>query len=124
MTAPFWLVREALIQLSLEPQAQRRVLAGSVVTDELALDLDHALLSLPHESQRTGITLDDTLLAALRDLNNQLDAPPDDPLWDDEALDTHPTWHAARGTARQLLSQLPPTRSSNGPENTSQLPPG
>jgi hypothetical protein len=107
---PFRLLRDALTQLSLDPQAQRNALAGSVVTDELALDLDHALQSLRYESQRTGIVLDDALCTELRDLNNQLAAPPGDPLWNDESLDTHPTWAAARRTARQLLSRLPPAQ--------------
>ena len=114
MTIPFRLLRDALTQLSLDPQAQRNALAGCVVTDELALDLDNAVLSLPYESQRTGIALDSALLTALRDLNSCLEAPPADPLWDDESLDTHPTWTAARRTARQLLSQLPPAQGSAG----------
>jgi hypothetical protein len=105
---PFRLLREALTQLSLDAPAQREVLAGTVVTDELALDLDHALVSLPYEIERTGITLDSALLTALQDLLSSLEAPPEDPLWDDEFLDTHPTWAAARRTAHQLLSRLPP----------------
>lgn len=126
MTAPFRLLRDALTQLSLEPHEQRIALAGSVVTDELALDLDNALQSLRHESQRTGIALNTALLTALSDLNNRLNAAPNDPLWNDEFLDTHPTWLAARQTARQLLSQLPlhpPTaesQSPNAPDNGSQ----
>jgi hypothetical protein len=114
VTIPFRLLRDALTQLSLDPQAQRKALAGCIVTDELALDLGNAVLSLPNESQRTGITLDSALQAALRDLNSRLDAPPSDPLWDDESLDTHPTWIAARRTARQLLSQLPSTQGNPG----------
>lgn len=108
MTIPFRLLRDALTQLSVDAQEQRNVLAGSVVTDELALDLDNAVLSLQYESQRTGIVLDDALVTALHDLLRRLDAPPGDQLWDDESLDTHPTWAAARRTARELLSQLPP----------------
>lgn len=112
MTIPFRLLRDALTRLSLDPRAQREALAGCVVTDELALDLDHAVSSVPHESQRTGITLDSALQAALRDLNSLLDAPPSDPLWDDESLDAHPTWAAARRTAGQLLFQLPPAHGN------------
>lgn len=110
MTIPFRLLCDALTQLSLDPLEQRNVLVGSVVTDEFALDLDNAVRSLQYESQRTGAVLDDALVTALHDLLGSLDAPPSDPLWDDESLDTHPTWAAARRTARQLLSQLPPAQ--------------
>jgi hypothetical protein len=109
VTVPFRLLSDALTQLSLEPRAQRSSLAGSVVTDELALDLDNAVSSLRYECDRTGIVLDDDLVTALRNLVDRLAAPPSDPLWDDESLDTHPTWIAARRTARQLLSRLPTT---------------
>jgi hypothetical protein len=109
VTVPFRLVRDALARLSLEPKAQRDALAGSVVSDELALDLDNAVSSLRYESQRTGIVLPGPFIAALRDLNDRLDAPPGDSLWDDAALETHPTWDAARRNARVLLAQLPPT---------------
>jgi hypothetical protein len=106
VTIPFRLLRDALTQLSLDPRAQRSALAGSVVTDELALDLDNALLSLQYESERTGIVLDNALVTALRDLGSSLDVPPGDPLWDDESIDTHPTWAAARRIARQLLPKV------------------
>lgn len=113
MTVPFRLLRDALTQLSLEPLAQQNALAGFAVTDELVDDLDNALLSLQHECDRTGIALDDDLTSALRSLMDTFDAPPDDPLWDDEALDTHPTWTAARRTAAQLLSRLPAAPSDD-----------
>jgi hypothetical protein len=108
MGVPFRLLREALAQLGLGPEEQRRVLAGSAVTDELALDLDHAVLSLAFESERSGVVLPHRLLSELRELNDLLDAPPADSLWDDDSLETHPTWAQAREQARRLLSQLPP----------------
>ncbi|GAA5021337.1 hypothetical protein [Actinopolymorpha pittospori] len=118
MTIPFRLLRDALIQLALDPQQQRQVLAGTVVTDELVLDLDNAVASLEHESQRTGITLDEALLSALRELNDLLGAQSSDELWDDESLDTHPTWAHARQKARELLPQLPTAADSADSKDT------
>ena len=115
VTVPFRLLRDALTQLSLAPRAQQSALAGSVVMDELVNDLDNALLSLQHECDRTGIALDDDLTSALRSLMDTFEAPPDDLLWDDEALDMHPTWTAARRTAAQLLSRLPAPPSNDRP---------
>lgn len=107
MSVPFRLLREALTQLGLGPEQQRQALAGFAVTDELALDLDHAVLSLAFESERSGVVLPSQLLSELRELNDLLDAPPSDSLWDDDFLDTHPIWAQARDQARRLLSQLP-----------------
>jgi hypothetical protein len=118
VTIPFRLLRDALIQLALDPQQQRQVLAGTVVTDELVLDLDNAVDSLEHESQRTGIALDEALLSALRELNDRLTALSSDELWDDQSLDTHPTWAHARQTARDLLPQLPTAPDSADFEET------
>ena len=118
MTIPFRQLRDALIQLALDPQQQRQVLAGTAVTDELVLDLDNALGSLEDESQRTGITLDKALLTALRELNDCLAAPSSDELWDDQSLDTHPTWAHARQKARELLPQLPTAPDSADFEDT------
>jgi len=104
----FQLLRDVLTKLALPPELQRQVLAGTVVTDELALDLDNAVGSLNYEMDRTGITLTSTILTDLRRLNEALTAPPADVLWDDASLDRHPVWAAARQTASALLTQLPP----------------
>jgi hypothetical protein len=94
------LVRDALTQLAMEPEAQRAALVGAVVTDELALDLDHAVRSLPQAAVAPAV------LAELRKLNRGFDVPPGDALWNDASLDTHPVWAAARETARRLLKNL------------------
>jgi hypothetical protein len=47
MRTRFGLLREALEHLSWDAPTQRRHFAGAVATDELALDLDNALMSLP-----------------------------------------------------------------------------
>jgi hypothetical protein len=41
----YTLLRNALRNLSLEPGDQRRALAGGVLTDELALDVENAVRS-------------------------------------------------------------------------------
>jgi len=66
MAPPFQMLRVALTQLSLEPQQQRQALAGTVVTDELVLDLDAGVGPLESEMERTGITLDPGMLIALQ----------------------------------------------------------
>ena len=93
------LLRDALHRLAMDADAQRQALAGSVVTEELALDLDHAV-------QTVGGSVGPAVLGELQQLNSSFDAPPGDPLWRDAALDTHPVWAAARDTARRLLDQL------------------
>ena len=114
VTVSFRLLRDALSTLALDPDQQRRALAGTAVTDELALDLDNAVTSLNHEMQRTGIDLDPELLTALTRLNDTLAAPPADSLWDEDSLDIHPVWAAARETAYALLTQLPtPTTTAD-----------
>ena len=107
VTVPFRLLREALRHLSLEPDEQRAALDGCPVTDELALDLDNAVTSLAHASEEAGLTLDREVVAALAALHEGLSAPPDAPVWDDEALDQHPVWADARATSRSLLARLP-----------------
>lgn len=107
MTVSFQLLRDALTNLALRPDEQREALAGSVVTDELALDLDNAVGSLEYEMDRTGIRFHAELLADLKRLNEAFAAPPADPLWDDASLDHHPTWTTARDTAARLLGGLP-----------------
>ncbi|MGX5656930.1 hypothetical protein ACWKWC_19310 [Geodermatophilus nigrescens] len=107
MTAPFALLRDALRRLSLEPSEQRAALAGTVVTDELALDLDNAMQALRHESELAGVSLDQEVQASLWRLNGLLDAQPGDRLWADAALDDHPTWAEARLVARQVLPLIP-----------------
>lgn len=106
MTISFRLPREALANLALPAERQRQALAGTAVTDELALDLDNAVLSLNHEMDRTGVRLPPVLIAALQEFNNALSAPPEDSLWDDASLDGHPIWASARVTAIELLDQL------------------
>ena len=107
MTAPFRLLHDAIRNLSLEPDEQRRALAGMVVTDELALDLDNAVTSLRHAQETAGIELAGNLVTGAQRLCALLDAPPGDALWADGALDTHPTWAEARLLARDLLPLLP-----------------
>ncbi len=109
VTVPFPLLREALWQLSLEPDEQRKSLHGMVVTDELALDLDNAVTSLAYASDQAGRTLSEGVVVALTELNQLLSAPPEDELWDSESLDTHPSWARARARAlsRRLLPLLP-----------------
>ncbi len=107
MTPPLQLLRNALTQLSLEADQQRRLLDGAVVTDELALDLDNAVASLAARAEAEQLHIDSSLLAEVAALNRRLDVPPTDPLWDDDSLDTHPTWAAIRVAARALLTRLP-----------------
>lgn len=107
VTVPFRLLRDALWQLSLEPDEQRKALDGMAVTDELALDLDNAVASLAHASEEAGMTLGEDVVAALAHLNESLSAPSEDPLWDGEVLDRHPAWAEARAISRRLLSLLP-----------------
>ena len=107
MVVRFELLRSALHQLSLEPNDQRQELAGTVVTDELALDLSNAVASLSHTSEVAGVELAPELVEALERLNQSLGAPPGDPLWDDAALDRHPVWAEARLVARSLLPNVP-----------------
>ncbi len=107
MTAPYGLLRDALWQLSLEPDEQRKALAGMAVTDELALDLENAVLSLNHAAEEAGVALPDEVKAAVTSLHERLNAPPDADLWDNEALDRHPVWAEARAEARRLLPLLP-----------------
>jgi hypothetical protein len=76
VTISFRQLRDALTNLALPADQQRQALAGTVVTDELALDLDYAVTSLKHEMQRTGIDLNPELLAALVRFNDTLRRPP------------------------------------------------
>jgi hypothetical protein len=104
---PYRLLRDALWQLSLEPDEQRRHLAGTAVTDELALDLDNAVSSLAHAASRGGPPLSEEVSQEVQRLNTLTNVPPEDSLWDDEALDRHATWAEARVVARRLLPLLP-----------------
>ena len=87
MEAPFSLLRGALWNLSLEPEEQRRELSGTVVTDELALDLDNAVASLEHAQRTADVALSEEVLDAVRRLNETLAAPQGDALWNEDALD-------------------------------------
>jgi hypothetical protein len=95
--------------LSLEPNEQRRHLAGTVVTDELALDLDNAVSSLAHVAPTGDPPLSEEVSQEVQRLNALTKVPPEDSLWDDEALDRHATWAEARAVARVLLPLLPST---------------
>lgn len=106
--ATFGLLRSALRQLALNPDEQRRELAGTCVTDELALDLENAVSSLAYAQEAERQTLPESLVTALTALLATLDAAPDDEVWDESALDHHVVWTAARTEARSLLDQLPP----------------
>lgn len=79
MECPFDILREALEQLSWDADTQRRAFTDAAVTDELALDLDNAVRSLPHRAERLGITLDPELIADLTALLALFDAPPAPP---------------------------------------------
>lgn len=100
-------LREAVEQLCLEPEEQRRALARMVVTDELAMDLHYSLEALGDNTKRAGVGLDDDVVIELRRLSALLDVPPGDPLWDEPALDTHPTWAELRLGARAMLPRFP-----------------
>ena len=104
---PFGILRDALWQLSLEPNEQRQHLAGMAVTDELALDLDNAASSLTYAAESAGVPLPEEVVREVQRLNALTSVAPGDPLWDDEALDRHPTWADARATARRLLPLVP-----------------
>ncbi|WP_142158249.1 hypothetical protein [Cellulomonas sp. SLBN-39] len=108
MTTSFPLLRDALTNLALPPERQRQALAGTVVPDELALDLDNAVRSLDDAMERAGIQLAPAVVAAVEELNDSLAAPPADDLWNDVALAQHPAWIAARRRAAELLAQIPP----------------
>lgn len=107
MEPSFGILREALTQLSWDADEQRQAFAGAAVTDELALDLDNAWASLPHQPERAGIVLSPELTAGVTALHASIDAPPGDALWDPASLDSHPTWIAARRAAAHLLRLLP-----------------
>ena len=104
---PFALLWEALGHLALPAVEQRRMFAGGVVTDELVLDLENAVVSIDARVEAAGVELDPGLRSALRALYDALTAPPDDPFWRDEALGTHPAWLLARAWATDLLTRLP-----------------
>lgn len=106
MSPRFGLLREALEHLSWDAPTQRRHFDGAVATDELALDLDNALVSLPHECERLAVTLEPDLAAALAELHTALGDAPGSGLWDPASLDSHPTWAFARCTAARLLERL------------------
>ncbi|TQL01736.1 hypothetical protein FBY24_0794 [Cellulomonas sp. SLBN-39] len=108
VTTSFPLLRDALTNLALPPERQRQALAGTVVPDELALDLDNAVRSLDDAMERAGIQLAPAVVAAVEELNDSLAAPPADDLWNDVALAQHPAWIAARRRAAELLAQIPP----------------
>ena len=108
MQPQFGILREALWRLSLNAEQQRTVLAGTVVTDELALDLDNAVKSLRFASAQAGVVLSPEFLSALSSIEALFAAAPGDPLWDDESLDHHEAWASARAQARQLQLLLPP----------------
>ncbi len=107
VTVSFPLLREALWQLSLEPDEQRKALHGMAVTDELAIDLENAVASLADATEQAGTTLSEDVVAALTELSDLLSAPPEDALWDSESLDRHPSWAKARALSRRLLPLLP-----------------
>jgi len=107
MADPYLLLRDALRQLSLEPEAQRKALPGTVVTDELALDLNNAVQSIQHAKDEAGFALPAEIVSAVVSLNETLSAPPNTDLWERGALDRHPAWAQARTIARQLLPLIP-----------------
>ncbi|GAB2594249.1 hypothetical protein [Microlunatus antarcticus] len=114
---PFALLRESLGRLVLPAAEQRRLFAGAVVTDELVLDLDNAVVSIDPRVEAAGVELDPGVRSALKALNDALTAPSDDPFWRDEALDAHPAWLLARAWATDLLARLPEAlaESDQGP---------
>ena len=107
MDIPFAVLRQALGHLSLEPDEQRKALAGAVVPDELALDLGNAIESLGHTSSEDGATLPADVVADVLALQEALSAPSGAHLWTVQALEQHPTWALARSEARRLLPLLP-----------------
>ena len=109
MTEPFHLLRDALWQLGLEADEQRRELSGTVVPDELALDLANAVESIEYAQKSAGLRLTEDVFADLERLSALFDASPGDPFWADESLDHHPTWAEARRRARAILPRLPST---------------
>jgi hypothetical protein len=81
-----------------------------VGTGELALDLDNAMQSLPYATEMAGVSLDEEVQTSLERLTRLFDAEPTDELWDEAALDTHPTWAEARALAREVLPLIPSVR--------------
>lgn len=80
------------------------------MTDELALDLDYAVSALGYLRSQGAPPLSDEVTAEVHRLNSLTDVPPDDPLWDDAALDRHEVWAEARAVSRRLLPLLPHAR--------------
>jgi hypothetical protein len=100
----YTLSRDAVRNLSLEPDEQRRALGGGVVTDELALDLENAVRSLGAAANVGPIDLPPEVLRGVHRLNAQFAAtPPRDPAWVDESLERHALW-AEAGRVAPLLS--------------------
>jgi hypothetical protein len=106
----FWLLREALRQLSLGPDEQRSELHGFDVTFELADGIDNAVRSLNYAQETAGILLKEDVVADLQTLDALFnDRRPDDSLWDPASLDGHPVWVNARLRARELIVRIPNT---------------
>jgi hypothetical protein len=106
----FFLLRNALYQLGLPAEQQRQRLAGMLVTDELALDLDHALTSVEAAMDEAGQRLDAEVIAAVTTLMSLISAPPGDPIWDEKSLDIDSRWIRARVESAALLSRIPSHR--------------
>jgi hypothetical protein len=107
-SGPFPILRDALERLALNSAEQRAALAGTADPDELALDLENAVVSLAYAERVTGVQLSPGLRHAIADLYALFDGRgPGDAVWDDTALDDHAVWAEARARARQLLRELP-----------------
>jgi hypothetical protein len=103
----FLLLRDALYQLALPAEQQRERLAGMLVTDELALDLDHAVSSLGAAMDQAGVRLGPEVVTDSAAIMSLISAAPTDPIWNDESLDTDPRWIQARLASAALFHRIP-----------------
>jgi hypothetical protein len=114
VTPALELLQSALTQLALDARGQRALLAGAVVTDELALDI-YGAVGVVRGSPEALAVLGPAGRADLERLDDLLDAPPAADLWDDGRLDSHPVWCEARVIARRLLGLLPAGTGGSAP---------
>jgi hypothetical protein len=96
------LLREALSNLAAEATVQRQRFAGAVVTDELALDFENALVSVT--SSYPEIAMNDVALLWLENLRDLLSVGSSNSLWTEDL--GSPTWSHIRMLAAMALVEL------------------
>jgi hypothetical protein len=101
------LLHKAVKALAAPPPDRLAELPGSVVCDELALDFEQAWGLLASLETVDGTAVSPQARVLLSRIEVLLSVPPDDPMWRDATLATHPQWQEIRAAAQTVQPLLP-----------------